>query len=105
MARVTVNAGAFTHGITTNGLEFDPPVNGVLSKAAAEAWQYTGIAAGTAGWFRFKTNANDADGSSTTQARMDGLIGTTSGEMLLSNVVIAVNAPGTIDVFNITLSN
>lgn len=104
LATVTVDAGAFTDGVATNGLEFDAPVGAVLSKAAAENWQYKGIAAGTAGWFRFRGNATDDGSLSTTLPRIDGSIGTVSGDLLLSNTAIAVNSPGTIDIFSITLS-
>jgi hypothetical protein len=114
LATVTVDAGAFAAGVATNGLEFDAPVGAVISKAAAENWKYTGGTAGTAGWFRLVGNAADGhnqwetsspEASSTTLPRIDGSIGVSSGDMRLSNVNIAVGAPGTIDEFNITLSN
>jgi len=106
LARVTIAAGAFTEGQPANGLNFDPPVGAVLSKAAAETWQYTGIAAGTAGWFRLRGNAVDSGAASTTLPRIDGSIsGTTgSGDMKLSNLTVAAGSPGTIDTFTITLS-
>ena len=104
LARITLDAGAFTDGVATNGLEFDAPSGGVLSKAAAENWKYTGIADGTAGWFRLRANALDDGTLSTTLPRIDGTVGSTSGDMILSNVNITTGAPGTIDVFNITFS-
>jgi len=104
LAKVTLDGGAFTDGVATNGLEFDAPSGAVLSKAAAEDWRYTGITDGTAGWFRLRANAADNGLASTTLPRIDGTIGTTSGDMLLSNVNIVTGAPGTVDIFNITLS-
>lgn len=104
LGRVTLDGGAFTEGVATNGLEFDAPVSGVLSKAAAETWRFTGLANGVAGWFRLRGNAVDSGALSTTLPRIDGSIGSTSGDMLLSNVNITTGAPSTIDVFNITLS-
>ncbi len=107
LAQVTLDAGAFTDGIATNGLEFGAPVGKVLSKAVAENWKYLGlVAAGTgvtAGWFRLRGNAADS-GLSTVLPRIDGSIGTSASDMVLSNVVVVENAPGTVDTFNITLS-
>lgn len=108
LARVTLDAGAFTEGVATNGLEFDAPVAKVLAKAAAENWQYKGLAAAgtgvTAGWFRLRGNAVDDALASTTLPRVDGVCGTTSGDMILSNIVIVENAPGTLDTFSVTFS-
>jgi len=106
LARVTLSAGAFTEGLALNGINFDAPVGAVLSKAVAENWQYTGLAAGTAGWFRLRANAVDDALSSTTLSRVDGAISgsTGAGDMKLSNPVIAIGSPGTIDTFTITLS-
>jgi len=104
LARVSLNAAAFAEGAATNGLNFDAPVDAVISKAAAENWQYKGIAVGTAGWFRLRGNAVDNALSSTTLPRIDGSIGAGTGDMSLSNVNIVINSPGTIDAFSITLS-
>ena len=106
LAQVTLAGGAFTEGSPTNGLNFDAPVGKVLSKAVAETWQYAGLAAGTAGWFRLRGNAVDSGAASTTLPRIDGSISgaTGSGDMKLSNLTVAVGSPGTIDTFTITLS-
>lgn len=104
LATVTKDHGAWTAGGSTNGLRFDPPSGATLSKAAADNWQYIGIAAGTAGWFRFRGNAADAGGSSTTLPRIDGSIGVGTGDLILSTTSIVVGTPGTVDVFSITMS-
>ena len=103
LMKITVDAGAFSFGSATNGLEFDAPASGVISKAAAEAWRGVGIAAGTAGWFRLMGNASDDLGASTTLARMDGSVATSGGDMNLSTVTIAVGTPVTVDTFQFTL--
>jgi hypothetical protein len=36
LALITLSSGAFTGGVSTNGLNFDAASGGVLSKAAAE---------------------------------------------------------------------
>jgi hypothetical protein len=103
LLRVTVNNGAWAAGSPTNGLGFDAPVSGVLSKAAAEVWRGLGIVDGTAGWFRFCGNAADAGGSSTTLPRIDGTVAISGGDMNLSAISIVTGVPSTCDVFTLTL--
>lgn len=98
---VTANGGAFTPGSPTNGLTFAPAANGAVSKSATP-WQFTGLATGTAGWFRFKGNAADAGGSSTTAVRMDGSIAVSGGDMTIGNINITVGSPNTVDQFTLT---
>jgi hypothetical protein len=103
LCEYTLDGGAFSHGSATNGINFDDPVSGVLSKAAAEAWRGLGLADGVGGYFRFCANPADAGGASTTLARIDGSVGKSASDLNLSNVNITVGVPNTIDVFNITL--
>jgi hypothetical protein len=103
LMEVTVDAGAFNHGSPTNGLSFDAPVDGVVSKAAAEAWRGLGLAAGTAGWARLCGNPLDDGTASTTLARMDMSVGRSGADLNLSNTSIAVGAPNTIDAFAVTM--
>lgn len=111
LGKVTVDAGAFTFGTTTNGVTFDAAASGSISKAAAEAWQIgdgAGVAgasaAGTAGWFRLMANPSDGlGGSNTTNARLDGSIATSGADLNLPNIVFVVGTPVTIDVFSLTL--
>ena len=100
LGTVTLASGPFTPGSPTNGLTFAPAANGVVSKTGT--WSFIGIAAGTAGWFRFKANAIDAGGASTTAVRMDGSCATSGANLNLSNTVIAVGAPTTCDTFTYT---
>lgn len=97
---VTLNSGAFTPGVSTNGLTFAAASGGAVSKSGV--WSFNGIAAGTAGWFRLKGNATDAGGVSTTLPRLDGSIAVSGADLNLSNIVIAVSAPNTIDTFTWT---
>jgi hypothetical protein len=103
LGRVTVNNAAWAAGSPTNGLGFDAPAAGVISKAAAEVWRMLGIADGTAGWFRLCGNAADAGGSSTSLPRMDGTVAISGGDMNLSSISIVTSAPTTIDTFTFTL--
>lgn len=97
LGRVTLNSGAFTAGTATNGLTFAAAAAGAVSKSGV--WSFNGVAAGTAGWFRLKGNAPDNDGVSTTLPRVDGSIATSGADMGLTNIVIAISAPNTIDSF------
>jgi len=100
---VSLNAGSFSFGSPTNGLNFDAPANGVISKAAAETWKMIGIAASTAGWFRLMGNPSDNLASSNTLPRLDGSVAISGGDLNLSTVAIVIGTPVTIDVFQFTL--
>ena len=106
LLKLTVDGGAFTSGVATNGLEMGTSTDGVLSKAAAETWQGFGLAAagtGTvAGWFRWYANTV-VQGISTTAVRVDGAIGTsTAYEMQMSNTTIAEGGLSTVNTFTYT---
>ena len=105
---ITLNGGAFTGGVTTNGLTFDDPAAGVLSKPSGVIWKGTGTAAAgsggtTATWFRVYDNSYTT-GADTTSCRWDGAIGTsTSYELRMTNPVIVKDVEVTISAFNLTL--
>jgi len=97
---ITKASGAFTKGTTTNGLEFDAPVAGVLGKKDADTWSGVGLAAGTAGWFRFYANDyNTAAGA----LCFDGSVGTSGAQLNLSSTSIVLAATTTIDEFEVTV--
>ena len=85
------------------GLHFDTSTDGTLSKAAAEHWKFNGIAAGTAGWFRFTADGGFPDSNSSVEARIDGTIATSGGDVSITNVAITVGSPNTVDAFSFTL--
>jgi hypothetical protein len=100
---VTKDGNAWAAGSATNGLEFAAAANGSIAKEPAHVWKFTGVAAGTAGWFRFVGNAADAGGTSTTLPRLDGTVGTANADLNMSNVTIAIGTPVTIDTFSFTI--
>lgn len=100
---VTKDGAAFVAGSPTNGLSFDAPADGVVSKAAADVWKFVGIADGTAGWFRLAANAADAGAASAVLPRLDGSIGTSGADLNLSNIAVVTGVPTTIDVFKYTI--
>ena len=101
LGTVTLNGAAFTPGSATNGLTFAAAADGAVSKSATN-WQFSGLANGSAGWFRFKGNAVDAGGSSTTAVRLDGSIATSGGDMTIGNINVTTGAPNTVDQFVLT---
>lgn len=102
LLRITSAGGAFTPGAAGNGLNFDTPVAGVISKAPAETWVGAGLAAGTAGWFRCYSNLY-VTGQSSTAVRFDGAIGVTGAQINLSSVSIRQGQNVTLDTFQVTL--
>ena len=93
--------GNITGGVTpVNGLTLVLSDTGVVSKSGT--WSFSGITGGTAGWFRYIASEYD-DGSVTGPARMDGSIGSSGADMVLSNLNIAAAAPNTIDSFSFTV--
>jgi hypothetical protein len=97
LGKVTIN----NDGVT--GLTFDPAANGVMHKAAAENWQFHGLAAGNVGWFRF-CEATDVPGNtSSTTKRVDGLVGTAGADANISNTAIVAGAISTVDDWSFTM--
>jgi hypothetical protein len=98
---VTKNAGAFSFGVSTNGLNLAAPSGGVVAKDA-DNWQTVGIADGTIGWFRLMGNVNDPLGVSIVLARMDGSVAISGADMNFANISMVIGAPLTIDTFSYT---
>lgn len=102
---VTATYSNMSGGVSAvNGLFFAAPSAGTVSRAGV--WSFTGIAAGTAGWFRLQGSTADAGGvisAAPFLARVDGSIATSGADLNLSNISIAVGAPSTIDSFTFTI--
>ena len=103
---ITLGSGAFTAGQAANGINFNSPANGVMSKASGETWSGNGLAAAGAGTVAtyFRHYANDyVTGASTTAVRYDGAISTAeTAELRMSNTTIVGGAPVTINSFTYT---
>ena len=87
----TESGGVFVHGAAANGLNWGDAVLGVIDKAAGETWKATGLADGTAGWFRFSANPADIGAISTSLARVDGSVGTSGTDMLVVSTAITTS--------------
>lgn len=84
----------------TAGLTFGTAGAGQLPKSAA-VWSGLVGTAGIAGWFRMY-DAGHMTGTSGTAVRMDGNVGVSGSDMVLSNTNLAVGATLTIDQATIT---
>ena len=73
LARITLDGDAFVPGTTAGALTLALSAEGALVKDGE--WRMKGVAAGTAGWWRWKGNAYDDDSDSLFYPRMDGAEG------------------------------
>jgi len=96
LGTISVNGGG-------TGITFDAAVAGVIAKAIAEVWRFTGLADGTAGWFRLYQAADTITNASTSVARIDGAIGSSGADLNLTNLSIVIGQVNTADSFTITM--
>ena len=98
LATYTVN------GDGTTALAFGTPSAGVVPKDPTQTWSATGLAAGTAGWFRVR-RSGDLGTTNTTDIRIDGSIATVGGDMQMPLTAIAVGSPLSLSVFSLNWKN
>ena len=104
LAWITKSSGAFTPGVSTNGINFTTASGGVLSKASAETWSGLGLAAAgsggvTATWARFYSNGMTTGGSGT---NIDFDVATSGAAINLGNTLIVQG--GTVSISGATLT-
>lgn len=75
---------------------------GVLTKTASETWSGVNTVSGTATHYRHVA-AGDTGGVSSTEARLQGTVGTIGADMNLSSTVLTSGATQTIDYCVVTL--
>ncbi len=103
LMEVTISSGVFVPGAPGNGLEISGPTIGVIGIKEGEIWSGEGIVDGTAGWFRFYSNAENT-GADASAVRLDGVCGTSGAQLNMSSLLISAGATTTIDSFIITMS-
>lgn len=108
------SVSGFTAGVLcVNGLIMSyPAVLGLISKNGV--WTDTSAdATGTASWFRYLATPNYDDGTinlATTGTapsyilRMDGSVGTSGSDMIISNTAIVITAAQTVNQFDLTVA-
>lgn len=94
LLRLSISSG-------TAGLTFGTAAAGALPKSA-DVWSGLVTLAGVPGWFRFY-GTGGTSGSSSTEVRIDGNVGVSGADLVLSNSSLALNSTLTIDVFTLTV--
>lgn len=78
LAQITAEGLPWTAGSPQGGLQWGADGRYVI-KTPGVPWVLQGVAAGTAGWFRLRTNAPDDNEMSNTAIRLDGSVGLVDG--------------------------
>lgn len=85
------------------GINFDTAAAaGVLAKAVAETWSGVNGSTNVAGYYRHVA-AGDTGALSTTQARIQGSVGTAGADLNLTSVSLVSGATQTIDFYTIAM--
>lgn len=77
------------------------PLGGSISKAA-ELWQGTNVAGGTASFWRY-IQTGDTGAASTTEIRLQGNAATSGSELVMTSIALSSGATQTIDFFTVAL--
>lgn len=105
LSTITASYANMSGGVDgANGLIWQPPVTGVIDKPT-RPYSFIGLASGTAGWYRHITAAGDSGlllSGAPWLPRIDGAIGIGVGEGQMSNTVVTLGVPNTIDIIRIT---
>jgi len=84
---LTDDGGDYTPADGTNGLDWDDPDAGVLSKSSTQTWKGTGANNGTPAWARIYPVGASVEGASTTVPRLDMSAGVAPGDCQLLGTV------------------
>jgi hypothetical protein len=88
---------------TGTGITFAASASGgVLTKNASETWSGVNVASGTSTFYRH-TAAGDTGESSTTQSRIQGLVGTAGADLNVTNTSLVIGAPQLIDYYSVAM--
>ena len=86
----------------TAGITFGDAADGVLSKTGGETWSGVCGASGTAGWFRLLA-PGDLGTDNTTDARIDGVVATSGGEINFTSCAFTSGSTQTISDYHPTV--
>lgn len=102
LARITTNGDPWAAGDPTNGLRYSRSGRFVVRRYE-DTWRLTGLASGTAGWFRVLPQAADAGAVSTVAPRIDGAVvalpggGFPSGDFQMALPIIELTASSSVE--------
>jgi len=100
LVRITLDSSTWGT-IGTMGLTFGTAAAGVLPKSAG-VWSGLITLAGVAGYFRLY-GTGGTSGTSVSENRIDGNVGVSGSDLVLSNTSLTANATLTIDSFSLTI--
>ena len=86
---ITTSGMPWVAGSSAGGLHFEQS-GPWISKRSSDAWRLTVFNAGTAGWFRLFARGADDGSLSYNAPRIDGSVGLSSTNLVLSSTVLAV---------------
>lgn len=87
----------------SEGFDWDSAASGAVAKPSGDSWTGVAVATGTAGWFRMYEDGGSPSSSSTTEARIDGTVGTSGQQLNISSTAIVSGATQTVSSATITL--
>lgn len=88
---------------TATGIKLETAASaGSIPKESTEVWSGVNVAGGTATFYRHVAPGDDGT-LSTTQARLQGTIGTSGADLNLSSINLSNGATQTIDYYSVTL--
>lgn len=88
---------------TGTGLTFAASASGgAITKTVAETWSGQAITNGTASFYRLVT-PSDTGGDSTTEARIQGTVGTSGADLNMTSVSLTTSTSYPVDAFSIAL--
>ena len=102
LATINIDGDAFTPGGGT-GLTLAEASDNSISKTGAEVWRGNYVTEGTMGWFRFYTNVKTT-GASVSASRIDGNVGTSRADIIVTSVQSSVGGSITLDSFTLNFS-
>jgi len=94
----TVSVDASATGVTFEA----SATAGLLLKAAAEAWEGTNAATGTATWFRLAPTA-DTGAASTSALRVQGTVAQAGADLNITSTALTSGATQTVDYFSVLM--
>ena len=94
LVTITESSGA-------TGLSLDVASGGTIAKDAA-VWSGLVAATGTAGYWRFVTDVDSGD-TSTTDIRLQGVAALSGSELVMTSIDLTASTTQTIDYFSLTL--
>jgi len=100
LCEITLNSGAFTSGVATNGINLDAASSGIVYKSTSETWSGTNAEGGVATYGVHFANTVDVS-ASTTAKRFVFDISTSGAFMNLTNTTFVAGEPTVISTYGV----